>query len=343
MKEKYVNDLPANAVITETFLVRSKELRAKKSGEPYLSLVLSDKTGELDAKMWDNVEEFAPLFDKEDFIRVKGLLQIYRNRRQLTIHKLRRVEEQEIDFADFFPATEKDVDLMYQELLEVVAGFENAPLRRVMEELLFDEEVMRRLKRAPAAKSMHHAFLGGLLEHIVSLCRLVRLVTQNYANLQVDLLMTGAILHDIGKIYELSYERGFGYTTEGQLLGHMILELEMINAIIARHPDFPPELKTQIAHLIISHHGEYAFGSPKLPMTVEALLLHKLDDLDSKVQAMQWLIAHDSAVKGDWTGFSPILQRPIYRGPKKTAAPASAEPAAEAQPEAVTEESSVKP
>jgi 3'-5' exoribonuclease len=157
-------------------------------------------------------------------------------------------------------------------------------------------------------------------------------------------LLTGVILHDIGKVYELSYNRGFGYTTEGQLLGHMILELEMINRIIARHPDFPLELKTQIGHLIISHHGEYAFGSPKLPMTVEALLLHKLDDLDSKVQSMQWLIEHDAAVEGDWTSFSPMLQRPIYRGHRKPAAAsdvAATDENAAAEPE--PEESSVKP
>lgn len=317
MKQKFIRDFEANSIITETFLVRSKELRSKKSGEPYLSLVLSDKTGDLDAKMWDNVEEFDPLFDKDHFIKAKGLVQIYRNKPQMTLHKVRRLEDHEVDFMDFFPSTSKDVEQMYAELLDVVAGFTHPPLRAVMQELLLDDDVMGRLKRAPAAKSMHHAYLGGLLEHIVSLCRLARLVVQNYQNINLDLLLTGAILHDIGKIYELSYERGFGYSTEGQLLGHMVLELEMINGVIVRHPDFPAELKTMIAHLIISHHGEYEFGSPKLPMTVEALILHKLDDLDSKIQAMQWMIERDSNLEGEWTSYSQILQRPIFRGHRK--------------------------
>ncbi|MBZ5552348.1 MAG: HD domain-containing protein [Acidobacteriia bacterium] len=317
MKQKFIRDFEANSVITETFLVRAKELRSKKSGEPYLSLVLSDKTGDLDAKMWDNVEEFDPLFDKDHFIKAKGLVQIYRNKPQMTLHKLRRVEDHEVDFMDFFPSTSKDVEQMYAELLDVVAGFTQQPLQAVMQELLLDSDVMCRLKRAPAAKSMHHAYLGGLLEHIVSLCRLARLVGQNYQNINLDLLLAGAILHDIGKIYELSYERGFGYSTKGQLLGHMVLELEMINGVIARHPDFPAELKTMLAHLIISHHGEYEFGSPKLPMTVEALILHKLDDLDSKIQAMQWMIERDSSLEGEWTSYSQILQRPIFRGPRR--------------------------
>jgi len=316
MKQKFIRDFQANTVVTETFLVRTKELRSKKSGEAYLSLILSDKTGDLDAKMWDNVEEFEPLFDKDDFVKAKGLVQIYRNKPQITLHRLRRVHDSEVDFMDFFPSTEKNVDQMYAELLDVVAGFKSEPLRSVMQELLLDNDVMSRLKRAPAAKSMHHAYLGGLLEHIISLCRLVHLVIQNYQSIDADLLLTGAILHDIGKIYELSYERGFGYTTEGQLLGHMVLELEMINRIIALHPDFPPELKTMISHLIISHHGEYEFGSPKLPMTVEAMILHKLDDLDSKIQAMQWIKERDGTLDGEWTSYSQMLQRPIYRGAK---------------------------
>ena len=337
MKQKFIRDFESNTVVTESFLVRSKELRAKKTGEPYLSLVLSDKTGDLDAKMWDNVEEHEGLFDKDHFIKAKGLIQIYRNKPQMTVHKIRRMDDAEVNFTDFFPSTTKDVEAMYAELLDVVAGFTNIPLRTVMEELLLDDEVMWRLKLAPAAKSMHHAFLGGLLEHIISLCRLTRLVTQNYQHIDVDLLLTGAVLHDIGKIYELSYDRGFGYTTEGQLLGHMVLELEMINQIIARHPDFPAALKTMIAHLIISHHGEYEFGSPKLPMTVEALILHKLDDLDSKIQAMQWIIERDSSLEGEWTSYNQMFQRPIFRGGRSpdSASPATSEPIADLVPEEV--------
>lgn len=317
MKDLFVADLQANQSITTTFLVKSKEVKAKKTGEPYLSLTLGDKSGELDAKMWDNVEGVDTTFDRDDFVKVKGLVQVYRNHRQLTIHKLRRCVDNEIDFADYFPKTTKDVEVMFEELLGIIDSIENTSLRELLMSLLLDEELAAKFKQAPAAKTLHHAWLGGLLEHTLSLCKLCKLVVQNYEDIDRDLLLTGAVLHDIGKTRELNYVRSFNYSTEGQLLGHMILELDMVNEKIAQMESFPRELKLLLQHLIISHHGEYEFGSPKMPMFPEALILHCLDNLDSKLEAMKFIIRTDPNIDGEWTGHNTMFGRPLFKGFKK--------------------------
>lgn len=314
MKDLFVGDLQANQSITTTFLVKSKEVKSKKTGEPYLALTLGDRSGELEAKMWDNVEEVEPTFDRDDFVKVKGLVQIYRNRPQLTIHKLRPCQDAEVDFSDYFPKTSKNVDAMFEELLRIADEIETRPLRELLMNLLMDEEFATQFKQAPAAKSLHHAWLGGLLEHTLSLCRLCKLVAQNYPAINLDLLLAGAILHDIGKTQELAYARSFSYTNEGQLLGHMILELDMVNKKITEIEDFPRDLKTLLQHLIISHHGEYEFGSPKLPMFPEALVLHCLDNLDSKIEAMQTILRTDPNVEGSWTSYNTMFGRPLFKG-----------------------------
>ena len=311
MKETYVSDLRPNQVIVSDFLVQAKELRSKKTGGNYLSLALSDKTGEVEAKIWDNVELVEPTFARDDFVKVKGAVQLYQNRPQLTVHKLKRLEDREVDLADFFPRSARDPEEMWRELQEMVAAIGKPPLRVLLERILADPAIVARLKLAPAAKSLHHAYLGGLLEHILSLCRLTKLVVQNYPGMDQDLVITGVVLHDLGKIYELSYTRSFTYTTEGQLLGHMILELEILHKALAELPDFPRPLQTLLEHLIISHHGQYEFGSPKLPMFPEALLLHYLDDLDSKLQNMDSILKRDQALAGEWTRYLPSLGRPL--------------------------------
>ena len=313
MKATFIRDLRPDQIIVTEFLVQSKELRSKKSGENYLSLALSDKTGELDAKMWENVEDVHLTFERDDFVKVKGAVQVYRNKPQLTLHKIRRLEDAEVDLADFFPRSARDPEEMWLELLGVVQGLVNPQLKELLSRILADPEIAPRLKLAPAAKTLHHAFLGGLLEHILSLCRLSMLVSQNYTGIDLDLLLAGVVLHDLGKIYELSYTRSFSYTTEGQLLGHMILELEILHRTLAGMPDFPRPLQRLLEHLIISHHGHYEFGSPKLPMFPEALLLHYLDDMDSKMQGMQGILERDGLIEGEWTGYLSSLGRPLLK------------------------------
>ena len=316
MKSPYISEIQPNQVVTTSYLVHAKEIRQKKTGDPYLSLILADRTGELDAKMWDNVAEVMETFDRDDFVRVKGLLQIFHNRPQLTIHKMRRMDDGEVDFADFFPSSERNADEMWEELREMIRPMENAHLKALLEAMLDDPEIARRFRIAPAAKQIHHAYLGGLLEHVLSLCHLARLAAGHYKTIDPDLLLTGAILHDIGKIHELSYDRGFAYTPEGQLLGHMMIALRMVDEKLCALVDFPRPLRSLVEHMIISHHGQLEFGSPKLPQFPEALLLHYLDDMDSKMECMRALLQKDRMVEGCFTGFSPALERTLLKKDK---------------------------
>jgi 3'-5' exoribonuclease len=318
MKEFFIGDCSQqeNKVITSTFVVVSKQVKPKKTGEPYLALILGDRTGQIEAKMWDNVEEFIDVFEQDDFLKIKGLINKYKNRFQLTIHKLRRMQDAEVDFSDYLPKTSKNIDELWQTLLDFVATFENPHLKSLVELFLVDREIAERYRIAPAAKTLHHAFIGGLLDHVISLFRSCDLVSQNYPQVNRDLLLTGAFLHDIGKIHELTYNRSFSYSTRGQLLGHMIIELEMLQAKLAQLPDFPANLKTLLEHMIISHHGQYEFGSPKLPMFPEALMLHYLDDLDSKMEAMRAHFQREAELEAPWTSYNPSMGRPLLNTAK---------------------------
>ncbi|MGA2695620.1 MAG: OB-fold nucleic acid binding domain-containing protein [Terriglobales bacterium] len=317
MKEFFLSECAQqeNKIITSSFVVVSKQVKPKKTGEPYLALTLGDRSGQIEAKMWDNVEDSLNAFEQDDFVKIKGLLNKYKNRFQITIHKLRRLGDSEIEYSDFLPKTTKDIGELWQTLAGFVASFQNPHLKALLESFMADPEIAEAYRNAPAAKTLHHAYIGGLLDHVVSLCRSCDLMCRNYPQINRDLLLTGAFLHDIGKIHELTYSRSFSYTTKGQLLGHMIIELEMLQAKLAQLPDFPDELKTLIEHLIISHHGQYDFGSPKLPMFPEALVLHYLDDLDSKMEAMRAHFERDSGA-GGWTGYNPSLGRPLLNTAK---------------------------
>jgi 3'-5' exoribonuclease len=318
MKEFYICDCVRheNKVVTSSFVVVTKQIKPKKTGEPYLALTLGDRSGQLEAKMWDNVEEVLEAFEQDDFVKIKGLINKYKNRFQLTIHKLRKLGETEIDFSDYLPKTTKNIDELWQALTEFVASFRNPHLKALVTAFMSDPEIAAAYRNAPAAKTLHHAYIGGLLDHVVSLFRSCDLIVGNYPRINRDLLLTGAFLHDIGKIHELSYNRSFTYTTRGQLLGHMIIELEMLQGKLARLPDFPPELKTLIEHLIISHHGEYEFGSPKLPMFPEALVLHYMDDLDSKMEAMRAQFEREADLESPWTSYNASLGRPLLDSAK---------------------------
>ena len=334
MKEFFLCDClqHENEVITSNFVVISKQIKPKKTGEPYLALTLGDRSGQLEAKMWDNVEEVLEAFEQDDFLKVKGLINKYKQRFQLTIHKLRKLGDSEIEFADYLPKTTKDIDELWRTLSDFVSGFQNQYLKTLVQAFMADPVIAAAYRNAPAAKTLHHAFIGGLLDHVVSLFRSCDLISRNYPQINRDLLFTGAFLHDIGKIHELTYNRSFSYTTKGQLLGHMIIELEMLQAKLVQVPGFPEELKTLVEHLIISHHGQYDFGSPKLPMFPEALMLHYLDDLDSKMEAMRAHFEREATLDGPWTSYNASLGRPLlntekFLAPKK---PATAEePASE--------------
>jgi 3'-5' exoribonuclease len=312
MKSSYVADLTPDTSITSFFLVCEKELRCTREGKQFLRLELGDRSGTIEARVWDNAQQLAEGFDRDDIVKIQGRVESYRSKNQLMVDKVRRAAAEEVDLADYFPHTGEDVDKLYERLREHAAAVGNPWLKQLLVSVIEDPTILPRMKRAPAAKMMHHAFLGGLLEHVISLCDLARLVAGHYRELDCDLLMTGAILHDVGKLDELSYERSFNYTVEGQLLGHIIMELELVTKKMDAIEGFPPELKTLIKHLLISHHGQYEFGSPKLPMFPEALVLHFLDDMDSKVAAARAVIGADGGV-GQWTAFSSALNRRMLR------------------------------
>jgi 3'-5' exoribonuclease len=316
MKDIYVNGLDSNEVVTTQLLVVSKEIRQKKTGEPYLSLILADRTGELEAKMWDNVAEVMETFGKDDFIKVKGIAQVYQNRQQFTIHKLRRLEEHEIEAVDFFPCSKRDPKEMFAELRHIIDGLGNVHLRALLNAVFDDAHIAALYQAAPAAKSIHHAYRGGLLEHVLSLCALAKVVALHYGTVDLDLLLTGAILHDIGKLEELTYERSFGYSSSGQLLGHIVIGLRLVNEKLAKLPEFPAKLRLLIEHMVLSHHGEPEYGSPKVPMFLEALLLHHLDNLDSKMETMRVAAERDRPAEGSFTPWVGSLERVVLKKEK---------------------------
>lgn len=339
MKSPYISELEPNQTITGVFLVSHKDVRQKKSGEPYLSLTLSDRTGDLDAKMWDNAAEALDTFERDSFVRVKGLLQVFQNRHQLTVHKIHPVPDSEVESSDYFPVSKRDRDEMFRELEGWIAGIANPHLKALLEAIFADPKVALAYRTAPAAKSVHHNWIGGLIEHVLSLCHLAKFTAAHYPGIDLDLLLAGVILHDLGKIHELSYTRSFSYTSQGQLLGHIVIGARMVEEKIATFADFPAPLHQLLLHMILSHHGQLEFGSPKIPLFPEALLLHLLDTVDSKMECMRAMIAHDSLVDGVWTSYNSALERNALKKDKflaaeaavKTPAPA-AKPASEQKP-----------
>ena len=333
MKSPYVNELQPNQNVEATFLVSHKEVRQKKTGEPYLSLTLADRTGDLDAKMWDNAAEVISIFSHNDFIRVKGATQVFQNRIQFTIHKLRTVPESEIDLGDFLVASKRDRHEMFAELQGYIAAMTNPHLKGLLDGILADPAVAQAYRDAPAAKSVHHGWIGGLIEHVLSLCALAKMTAAHYPNIDSDLLLSGVVLHDIGKIYELEFSRSIRYGDQGQLLGHIQIGMQMVTDQIRKMPEFPPRLRDLLLHMILSHHGQLEFGSPKLPVFPEALLLHLLDNMDSKMENMRGLIEHDRQIDGNWTTYSSILERSVlkkdrYLNPAPDSEPAPTEPKA---------------
>jgi 3'-5' exoribonuclease len=312
MKKLFVSDMTSEQLVTAFFLVHAKEIRNTKEGKQYLRMELGDRSGTIEARMWTKFEVMVQDVSRDDFVKVEGRVELYRDKPQLALLQFRKAKPEEIELADFLPHTKEDVEKMYAQLLEYAKAIRNAWLRQLVLSIVNDPTVATRYKKAPAAKVMHHAYLGGLLEHVVGLCGLAKHVAEHYPELDSDLLLTVAILHDVGKLDELCYTRAIGYTTDGQLLGHIVMELETVLHAIDKIPGFPNELKTVLQHLLISHHGQYEFGSPKLPMIREAMVFHYLDDMDSKMAAVRAALASESGDE-EWSAYSSALQRKFLR------------------------------
>ncbi|SPE26138.1 OB-fold nucleic acid binding domain protein/HD domain protein [Candidatus Sulfotelmatomonas gaucii] len=290
MKDIYIDDLMGfdeGKGFDSFFLVLAKQQRTTKQNKPYLSLTLGDKKGQIEGRVWETGDpRIAKDFERGDMVKVRGSVSRYDDRAQVKVDQLRKALDGEADKMDMLPATTRDVGELWKELENTVAGLTNPDLKELLTALLGDAAISQAYREAPAARQLHHAWLGGLLEHVVSLLGLADRVVAHYPMLDRDLLVTGVILHDIGKIRELEWETAFDYTVEGVLLGHIQIGADLVEKTIASLPGFPDRLRTLVLHMILSHHGKLEFGSPKLPMIPEALVLNFLDDLDAKMQAM---------------------------------------------------------
>jgi 3'-5' exoribonuclease len=311
---QYVANIKDRDPVKGVFLVKEKIMAMAKNGKPYMNLRFMDKSGEVDAKLWDNTDVLDKLFDKNDFVRVRGKASVYMNKMQVVVAEIGRVPEEEVNLADFLPESPRSIPVMRQELRDVVGTLANPHLRGLMEAFLADEPLMELYCKAPAAKGMHHVYLGGLLEHSLALVKLVRTIVPLYEGINEELLVAGALLHDVGKIHEMSYERAFDYTDAGKLLGHITIGVEMVEEKIRTVDGFPRELGLLLKHMLLSHHGQYEFGSPKRPKTVEATILNYLDDMDSKINGIRSHIAKENASSSRWTAHHRLYDRYFFKG-----------------------------
>ena len=319
MTRRYVNQLANGDSVDEDYLVADKQLRANRQGNLYLHLELRDKSGAVSARLWNATEGLARTFEPGDFLRVRGKTQVFQGALQVILSHIEVIDPTSVEPEDFLPRSSQNVGRLTARLREVLCGMSNPHLKALAECFLIDEEFLRKFTTAPAGVKNHHAYHGGLLEHVVTLLNVADRITDLYPDLDRDLLLSGIFLHDIGKIDELSYDRAFSYSDEGQLVGHLVMGVEMLRDKVERTADltgepFPAELLLRLKHMIVSHHGTLEFGSPKLPMTLEAVALHYLDNLDAKIHAVTREIRDDPSRESTWTPFQQSLGRRLFKG-----------------------------
>jgi 3'-5' exoribonuclease len=311
--KQFVAEIKDRDAVQAVFLVKDKIMAMAKNGKPYMNLRFMDKSGEIEAKVWDNVDLLDKQFDKDDFVQVRGKASVYMNKMQIVVAEIVKVPEEQVNLADFLPESSRDNGEMRQELKDVVAALTNPYLRGLMESFLNDQPFLDLYCMAPAAKGMHHVYLGGLLEHSLALVKLVKTIVPLYGGINEDLLIVGALLHDVGKIHEMTYERAFDYTDIGKLLGHITIGVEMVEDRIRLVEGFPRELGILLKHMLLSHHGQYEYGSPKRPKTVEATILNYLDDMDSKINGIRAHIAKENASSSRWTAYHRLYDRYFFK------------------------------
>jgi 3'-5' exoribonuclease len=318
---RFVKQLSDGEMIEEVFLVADKQLRANRNGNLYLQVDLADRTGTINARQWNAGEQVFKSFDVGDFLQIRGKVQLFQGSMQVILNHVERVIPEKIglDLGDFLPHTSQDIDDLLKRLRGVLLKLTNPYLRALVECFLMDADFMRDFCRAPAGIKNHHAYLGGLLEHVVTLLDAAERLLPLYPLLDRDLLLMGIFLHDIGKVRELTYERSFGYSDEGQLIGHLVIGVEMLDEKAAKVHELigepmPTELLLRLKHMIVAHHGTYEFGSPKLPMTPESIALHYLDNFDAKVHSFTRDIRDDRNAFSAWTPFNPQTQRKLFKG-----------------------------
>lgn len=313
MPRKFISQLNSATTIDEIFLVQNKDLRTTKNGSLYIQAQLSDRTGMIDARMWDASTTFFESLGNETFLRIKGRTEIYQNKIQLIIKNISKADHETIKLEDYLPGTDKDVNKMFSELKKIIDSIKHPYLQKLFRLFLNDKDFCRDFCSAPAAVQYHHSFIGGLLEHTLSVAKLGEKILPLYPNINRDLLISGIILHDIGKISELCYEKNFNYTDEGHLIGHLISGVLMVEEKAKKIDNFPKTLLDLLRHIILSHHGEYEWGSPKRPKTLEALALHYLDNIDAKIHAFEKAISDDKDPCDNWTVYNKMFERKLFK------------------------------
>ena len=326
MTRRKVQQLADGDTLDEIFLVGEKQLRANRNGVLYLQMELRDRSGSISARMWNATEQQFNSFEEGDLLRIKGKVQLYQGSLQVIFSGFEAAQAAQFNLDDFIPQTEQDVSRLFDRLRGPLLRLTNPHLRAVVECFLMDEAFVHSFCQAPAGVRQHHAYRGGLLEHVVTMLESADRVLPLYPEVNRELLLMGIFLHDIGKTRELSYDRVFGYTDEGQLVGHVVMGIEMLNDKVAKVPEltgepFPQELLLRLKHMIVSHHGAYEFGAPRLPMTPEAIALHYIDNLDAKVHSFTRDIREDRGGTSAWTPYNQNTQRRLFKGLREGSEP----------------------
>jgi 3'-5' exoribonuclease len=310
-KSQFVRDLENKQDVNDYFLVKYIAVMEARDGRSYLNVVLADKTGDLEARLWTNAEETAERIKRGEFVFLQGKMNLFQGRLQVIIGSLESVPEDSLDRADFVERSQGNADQMFSELLDLVGGLEEVYIRDLLNLVLSSEDISSRLKTWQAGKTIHHAYESGLLEHIVSCCQLGNFLSAHY-KVNRSYVIAGCILHDLCKIYELTNGSVIDYTEEGKLVGHLVKGLEVVDRFSYKIKNFPHSMRMHLKHILLSHHGEYEYGSPKIPQTREAYLVHLVDYMDSKMNALETIIKKDNTA-GHWSSFQKTMDRIIFK------------------------------
>jgi 3'-5' exoribonuclease len=315
MKKQFIADIKAGDWVDDIFVLSEKILSQKRDGDNFLNVTLSDKTGTLKGVVWDNVDQIADGITSGDFAHVNGSVSDYKGALQVVIKKMDPYSPDRIDPSDFLPQTSRDIERMFKRLLKRADSITTDYLKALIDAFFNDKEFVNKFKTAPAAKKMHHAYIGGLLEHTLSMSSLADKIAGHYGGVNRDLLLSGAILHDIGKIEEFEYQSKIDYSDKGRLLNHIVIGIKMVDDKLSGINNFPEDQMLLLKHMIVSHHGTREFGSPEPPKTIEAILLNYIDEIDSKVKAVRDFIASEDPDE-TWTSYHRLLERHFYKGKK---------------------------
>ncbi len=313
MAHRFISDLKEGEAVESIYLVREKFFDTAKNGSSYIALELSDKTGMVDCRKWDALKSLFDSFNVDDFVKVKARVEFYKNYPQLKIDSIERTSEKSVDISLYMPVSDKDRDRMFKDFLSEMGSIKNPHLKTLVYSIFSDKGIFEKFKAAPAASDFHHPYIGGLLEHTLACVELAKLIASKYKDINLDLLLCGTALHDIGKIEELSYKRSFYYTDKGRLIGHIVLGVNIVSSAIDSIPEFPEELKNLILHIILSHHGEQEWGSPKRPMCFEAIILHHIDNLDAKINGFRHFVKTYNNPDSSWTKHSKMFGEFLYK------------------------------